>query len=139
MRARTAPSPRFRKESGTHGRRQGLADSRCRVGRRSSRLELLRRLRDPAPSVAGLLLDVGGVLYDDTVWLRWLLKLVTRLGLHTHYTPFFRVWQREYLQRITCGELEYWQALRLFLRSAGLSHGQIDEVEAAGSRTAPGM
>ena len=104
------------------------------VGRRQTLkpFELLRRLRDPAPPVAGLLLDVGGVLYDDTVWLRWLLKLVTRLGLHTHYTPFFRVWQREYLQRIKCGELEYWQALRLFLRSAGLSHGQIDEVEAAG-------
>lgn len=95
-------------------------------------LELLRRLRDPAPPVAGLVLDVGGVLYDDTVWSRWLLKLVTRLGLHTTYTPFFRIWQREYLQRVTCEELEYWQALRLFLRSAGLSHGQIDEVEAAG-------
>jgi len=79
--------------------------------------ELLRRLRDPAPPVSGLLFDVGGVLYDDTVWSRWLLKLLTRLGLHTSYTPFFRVWQREYLQRVTCGELEYWQALRLFLRS----------------------
>jgi len=95
-------------------------------------VESLRRLRDPAPPVAGLLLDVGGVLYDDTVWSRWLLKLVTRQGLHTCYTPFFRVWQREYLQRVTRGELEYWQALRLFLRAAGLSHGQVDEVEAAG-------
>jgi phosphoglycolate phosphatase-like HAD superfamily hydrolase len=95
-------------------------------------VELLRRLRDPNPPIAGLLLDSGGVLYDDTVWLRWLLKLVTRLGLHTHYTAFFRVWQREYMQRIKLGEMEYWQALRLFLRAAGLSNGQIDEVEAAG-------
>jgi phosphoglycolate phosphatase-like HAD superfamily hydrolase len=95
-------------------------------------LELLRRLRHPAPPVAGLLLDVGGVLYDDTVWARWLLKLVTRLGLHTSYTPFFRLWQREYVPRIRRGELDYWQALRLFLRAAGLSNGQLDEVEAAG-------
>ncbi len=95
-------------------------------------LTLLRRLRDPAPPVAGLLCDVGGVLYDDTVWLRWLFKLVTRLGLNSSYTPFFRVWQREYLQRVSGGELEYWPALRMFLRAAGLSPGQIDEVEAAG-------
>lgn len=95
-------------------------------------LELLRRLRDPSPPVSGLLLDVGGVLYDDSVWSRWLLKLLTRLGLHTHYTPFFRMWQREYCPRIKRGECDYWRALHAFLRSAGLTHGQIDEVEAAG-------
>ncbi len=93
--------------------------------------ELLRRLRDPSPPVAGLLIDLCGVLYDDSTWPRWLLKLVQRLGLHTSYTPFFRVWRREYLERVKRGELEYWQALRLFLRAAGLTHGQIDEVEAA--------
>jgi phosphoglycolate phosphatase-like HAD superfamily hydrolase len=95
-------------------------------------VELFRRLRDPFPPVSGLLLDVGGVLYDDSVWSRWLLKLVTRLGLHTHYTPFFRVWRREYSPRIKRGECDYWQAMRAFLRSSGLSNGQIDEVEAAG-------
>jgi len=94
--------------------------------------ELVRRLRDPAPPVAGLLLDVDGVLYDDTVWLRWLLKLVTQLGLHTHFTPFFHVWQRDYLARVKSGQCDYSCALRLFLRAAGLNPGQVDEVEAAG-------
>ena len=93
--------------------------------------ELLRRMRDPAPPVAGLLIDLCGVLYDDSTWPRWLFKLVQRLGLHTTYTPFFRVWRREYLERVKRQELEYWQALRLFLRAAGLTNGQIDEVEAA--------
>ena len=93
--------------------------------------ELLRRLRDPAPPVAGLLIDLCGVLYDDSTWPRWLFKLVLRLGLHTTYTPFFRLWRGEYLDRVKRQELEYWQALRLFLRSAGLTNGQIDEVEAA--------
>ncbi|MHB0961265.1 MAG: HAD family hydrolase [Pirellulaceae bacterium] len=95
-------------------------------------LELLRRLRDPSPPVSGLFLDVGGVLYDDSAWPRWLLKLVTRLGLHTHYTPFFRVWQREYCPAIKRGQWAYWDALRVYLRAAGLTPGQIDEVEAAG-------
>ncbi|MHB8973466.1 MAG: HAD family hydrolase [Pirellulaceae bacterium] len=95
-------------------------------------LEVFRRSRHPSPPVSGLLLDMGGVLYDDSVWPRWLLKLVTRLGLHTHYTLFFRVWQREYGPRIKRGECNYWQAMREFLRSVGLTNGQIDEVEAAG-------
>ncbi len=94
--------------------------------------ELLRRLRDPSPPIAGLLIDLCGVLYDDTAWRRWLLKLVQRLGLHTTYTPFFRIWQREYLDRVARRELSYWDAFRLFLRAAGLSNGQIDEVAAAG-------
>jgi phosphoglycolate phosphatase-like HAD superfamily hydrolase len=104
------------------------------VRRRSTlpALQLLRRLRDPWPPLSGLLLDCGGVLYDDTVWLRWLLKLLTRLGLHTHFTPFMRVWQREYLMGVKTGDWEYWQALRVFLRAVGLSAGQIAEVQAAG-------
>lgn len=94
--------------------------------------ELLRRLRDPAPPVAGLLIDLCDVLYDDSAWPRWLFKLVQQLGLHTTYTPFFRVWRNEYLDRVKHRELQYWQAMRLFLRAAGLSSGQADEVEAAG-------
>ncbi len=93
--------------------------------------ELLRRLRDPAPPIAGLLIDLCGVLYDDSVWRRWLFKLVQHVGLHTTYTPFFRTWQSDYLVRVKRQELDYWQAFRLFLRSAGLTSGQIDEVEAA--------
>lgn len=95
-------------------------------------LELLRRLRHPWPPLAGLVLDCGGVLYDDTVWLRWLLKLLSRLGLHTHFTPFMRIWQREYLSQVKAGNAEYWQALRMFLRALGLTAGQMAEVQAAG-------
>jgi FMN phosphatase YigB (HAD superfamily) len=103
------------------------------VRRRSLRpSELLRRLRDPSPPIAGLLIDLCGVLYDESVWRLWLFKLVQHLGLHTTYTPFFRIWQRDYLDRVKRLELDYWEAFRLFLRSAGLTSGQTDEVEAAG-------
>jgi len=82
--------------------------------------------------VAGLLFDMGDVLYDATVWRRWLLQLLSRMGLHTHYRPFYRIWEREFLHDVQCGRCDYWEALRVFLRSAGLSAAQIDEIEAAG-------
>lgn len=106
-----------------------LADVFSHRSRRPA--EVLRELHQPVSPIAGVLVDLCGVLYDDSMWSRWLFKLVQRLGLHTAYTPFFRLWRCEYLERVKRQELEYWQALRLFLKSTGLSDGQIDEVEAA--------
>jgi len=79
----------------------------------------------------GLVFDTGDVLYDATVWRRWLLKMLSRLGLHTNYRSFYRLWDRDYLVDVHCGRREYWEAFRSFLSSAGLSHGQIEEVEVA--------
>lgn len=78
--------------------------------------------------VAALLFDVDDVLFDDTIWHRWLHQLLSRLGLHTHYRAFFRVWQRDYLGQVYCGKRDYWGALRQFLLSSGLTAGQVDEV-----------
>ncbi len=71
------------------------------------------------------------ILYDDTVWRRWVLMLLSRLGLSTNYCSFFRLWDREYLDEVHRGRREFRQAFASFLRCAGLSSGQIDEVEAA--------
>jgi phosphoglycolate phosphatase-like HAD superfamily hydrolase len=102
----------------------------------------------PRP-VRGVLLDMCGVLYDNTVWRRWLLRLLTKLGLHTSYHAFFRVLDRDFLAEVHCGKQRFDEAFRAFLRSAGLSRGQIDEVEAAcqarrrqweaSARTLPGV
>lgn len=81
--------------------------------------------------VQGLLFDMGDVLYDATVWRRWLLQLLHRMGLHTQYRPFFKVWDCDFLDDVHCGRREYGEAFQAFLLSAGLSRGQIDEVEAA--------
>lgn len=86
----------------------------------------------PLAPVSALLLDVRGVLYDGSLWHRWLFQLVSRMGLHTHYATFFRLWQREYLEQVYCGQLQYWEALRSFLAAVGFSRSQIDEIEAAG-------
>jgi len=82
-------------------------------------------------TVSGLLFDMGDVLYDTTIWRRWLLQMLARLGLHTNYRSFFCIWDRDFLDDVHRGRREFSEAFRAFLRSAGLSGGQIDEVEAA--------
>lgn len=83
--------------------------------------------------VQGLLFDMGDVLYDATGWRRWLLQLLARMGLHTHYRTLFRVWDDEFLDDVYRGRREYGEAFQTFLLSLGLSRGQIDEVQAASS------
>ena len=99
--------------------------------------------------VVGLLFDTCGVLYDTTVWRRWLLQLLGRLGLHTNYNSFFRLWDRDFLADVHRGRREFRDAFEAFLLSVGLSRAQIDEVEAAcqarrreceaGARPLPGV
>ena len=89
-----------------------------------------RSARLPEP-VRGVLFDACNVLYDDTVWRRWVLKLLCHLGLHTNYCCFFRVWERDYLDEVHRGGRDFCDAFAAFLRSVGLTPGQIDEVQAA--------
>jgi FMN phosphatase YigB (HAD superfamily) len=94
----------------------------------SVRLPLLARL--PC-GVRGVLFDLGNVLHDDTVWRRWLLRLLQHLGLQTHYRGFFRIWDREHLDAVYRGRQTFGEAFAAFLLSLGLSRGQIEEVQAA--------
>ena len=89
----------------------------------------------PAPclsrAVRGLLFDFGGVLYDDTVWRRWLLRLLSRVGLYTRYGSFYYVWDRDFAADVYCGRRTFCDAFAAYLRSVGLSRGLVDEVMAA--------
>ncbi len=82
-------------------------------------------------AVGGLIFDMADVLYDDTRWRRWLLRLVNQLGVRAEYADFFRVWDREYLVDVNCGRREVAEALQAFLLASGVSWAQVDEVEAA--------
>lgn len=84
----------------------------------------------PRP-IRGLLLDACNILYDDTDWRRWLLRLLMRLGLRTEYGPFFRVFDRDYLDGVYRGQRPFNEALEAFLISAGLTAGQAEEVHHA--------
>ena len=82
-------------------------------------------------SVTGLLFDMEGVLYDNSAWRLWLFRTVGRLGLHTNCHAFFATWERDYQRPACLGETSLEEALGNFLRSAGLTHGQADEVVTA--------
>ena len=84
----------------------------------------------PRP-VEGLLFDLGDVLYDATLWRRWLLRVLSQLGVHTRYRSFFHIWDHDFLDDVHRGRRELSEAFQAFLRSVGLSPAQIDEVEAA--------
>jgi phosphoglycolate phosphatase-like HAD superfamily hydrolase len=91
------------------------------------------RKRASRESIEIILFDLCGVLYDESYWRRWLLQLISRMGLHTHYALFYRAWECEFQDAVCQGDIEYWKALERYLHSAGLSHAQIDEVRAAGN------
>lgn len=85
-----------------------------------------------AAPLTALLFDVCGVFYDDTGWRRWLFRLVTKMGVDTHYEAFFALFDRDYLSGSVETDSDYWEALRAYLGDIGLGRGTIDEVLAAG-------
>ena len=97
------------------------------LGHDGARPRLLRPL-------GGLLLDMGDVIHDTTVWRRWLTRLLARTGLvgpRAKGEDFFRVWDRQYLGDVCRGRREFCEAFRAFLVSFGLTPAQVDEVDRA--------
>ena len=83
-----------------------------------------------ARAVRGLVMETANVLYDATLWRRELVRLLVRLHVPATYPAFFHRWEREYLVDVERGFRQYEEAFQAFLLSAGLSWGQIDEIEA---------
>jgi FMN phosphatase YigB (HAD superfamily) len=92
------------------------------------------RIATPAhlpETVRGVVFDACNVLYDATLWRHWVLKVLHQLGVQTSYRCLFRGWDRDFAGAVHRGEREFCEAFKAFLRSMGLSDGQIDEIEAA--------
>ncbi|HEY1784560.1 MAG TPA: HAD family hydrolase [Pirellulales bacterium] len=81
-------------------------------------------------AIRGLVMEMANVLYDATLWRRELVRLLVRLHVPATYPAFFHRWEREYSIDVERGFRQYEEAFQAFLLSAGLSWGQIDEVEA---------
>jgi FMN phosphatase YigB (HAD superfamily) len=82
------------------------------------------------PRLAGIMLDVPDVLYDATLWQRWLFQLLMRMRAAGSYAEFAEAWSSQ-LVDVHRGRREYSEALQTFLLARGLSWAQVDEIEAA--------
>jgi HAD superfamily hydrolase (TIGR01509 family) len=85
----------------------------------------------PRSVIRGLIFDMGDVLFDATLWRRWLLQQVHRLGHTAGYDEFFGVWDRQFLEDVHRGLHQYQDAFNWFLLSQGLSRAQITEIQSA--------
>jgi HAD superfamily hydrolase (TIGR01509 family) len=80
---------------------------------------------------SALLFACDNVLYDATVWERWLVKLLKSVGVRIDQAGFSRRWEQGYLADVHCGRRHADEAFRDYLGQLGLSRGLIDEVAAA--------
>lgn len=81
--------------------------------------------------IQGWIFEFDGVLYDGTAWRRWLLQLLTKRGLHTHYDIFFRLWELEFASRVRNGDWTFQQAIEKMLFAVGMSTAHINEITPA--------
>lgn len=118
---------RAKEGSGTGDYAQSHADESpvCRVAINPQQNKVAQR-------VGAVVIVPGGVLYDDTHWRRWLLATLCRLGWQLEYRPFCQALDEVYLAKAYCGLCSFDQAVGSYLRSIGLSRGQVDEVITAG-------
>jgi HAD superfamily hydrolase (TIGR01509 family) len=98
---------------------------------RDDRADDLTEAAQKFRAVDGVVFDMGDILFDATLWRRRLLQILRGMGLNAAYRSFFSLWDHDYLDAVHRGEREYHEAFLAFLRDAGLSPGQIDEVAAA--------
>jgi len=87
------------------------------------------------PQGKALLFELSDVLYESTVWRRWLMRLLARMGLSTNYQTFFDRWDGHYLHDINSGRRSLREALAAILLDSGLAPALVEEiVSAAGAQ-----
>lgn len=128
--ARTTRSPVLR----LFGLLPAAADSTSKGEAEDANADQLRAVARRFDAVDGVVFDMGDVLFDATAWRRKLLQLLRHMGLQTGYRSLFRLWDRDFLDAVHCGRRDYAEAFVAFLREAGLSGGQVDEVVAASNQ-----
>lgn len=79
----------------------------------------------------GLIFDAGDVLFDASVWRRWLTERLRNLGVKITYEGLVEKWER-LLVDVYRGQAEYWDRFRQLLDSLGLSGSEAAKLITAG-------
>lgn len=87
--------------------------------------------QEALPKLRGLICVGDNVLYDATLWRRWLWQLLGHFGVTGEYAEFFRPWDEQFAPDVCTGRRDYTEAFGAFLLQQGLRHADIDELEAA--------
>ena len=94
-------------------------------------LQLDSQLQTRLRHLEHVVIEPAGILYDSSLWTRWLLALLSRMGWRSSFRPFAHVLRVECLQAVYAGRCSRDAALGKFLRGLGLNSGQAAEVLAA--------
>jgi len=89
---------------------------------------LAARMNVPGSKPDVLLFDLCGVLFDDTIWSRWLFQLVSRVGTRLNYEQFVRAWEERFVVDVNSNRRDYWEAVQEYLESLDLSRAAANEI-----------
>jgi len=78
----------------------------------------------------GLIFDMGDVLFDASLWRRWLTARLRGSGVDITYDRLVDKWEA-LLVDVYKGRSEYWKQFGVLLTSLGLTESQADELAAA--------
>lgn len=106
--------------------RHAAVDGFCRVA-----TQLHPELRERVRALEAVVFEPAGVFYDATLWCRWLLALLARMGWRSGFRAFAQLLRGDCLHDVYCGRADRSAALRQFLKGLGLNCGQTEEVLAA--------
>ncbi|TWT30111.1 hypothetical protein [Blastopirellula retiformator] len=84
-----------------------------------------------------IVVDPKNTLFDATVGQRWLFQLIGADRPEADFSEFFAVWSADFAPAIWRGERPYWDAMKEYLCSKGLSGGHVDELWRAASPKFP--
>lgn len=88
------------------------------------------KLRNQTQQFKALIFDVGDILYDASVWRKWLTTELVALGKSVTYEQLVDAWEA-LLVDVYKGNAEYWEKFAQLMDQFGLESKQIQEMEIA--------
>lgn len=80
-------------------------------------------------TIQGLIFDNGDILFDASLWRRWLAEHLSQLHRPLRYEDLVPIWER-HLVDVYCGRQTYWDAFRAMLTQFGIDESDHDPIVA---------